>query len=972
MLSRKRKKKRKGLIATTIAFLVTAHRLTVMYRMAVGLMFMLTFTGYIVTIKKVVKTDDTPVCKCEYIGLEEYYRTHGGKHLTSVSSDSLSGSTYINNSPASGANPYGFKTYELNDNQIKRLARLCYQEQSNGGIAGLMAEATIMINLYERNNSTKPVDEFIDNCGWFYGTKGDKKHSNKDFMERGKYNEDSYNAVVNVIVKGERVLPNYADEHDSKNDISKLLIDGVDRKDLIKTPTKFVPHSTEIHNKMGSVYRFLWAPNDKSDPFGYIPSTKEKYEREGKAIEPKETVEQIVARVASSNSSVKGLSLDNTVQVANSNSGVLGKYIENEKSVPLYDNYTFLPTAYEYWDTDYSQFWDNPSSPLNGLGDWENHKGLNAVTEENANGHTFPDTNRQGKFAPDDLEIVDGRVVVAANYRVTQKPSEALNDFLEKAKDKSYYTGSTGAKSDPPIAKEKGIIRAVGLYIDVVLDNGTVIPCILGDAKAQHYGPAPVYKSYMDDTISNGYCQSQFKLVGGNSKGRLASFSILELCRVRSGRNQRFMSVLNGHKIKSIRSYDIHSNASNDYKTYFKDGQGTVSSYGLGGGTSGKDIKTSSSVSCSYGGETIPKKDLLRNCTCEGNCTCHDRAMKNDGITINKDGTVTLPVRSVDGSIINNKNTGVKTGVLTETPGLPQGVYCDLQGKQLTGTEVFELFKSQNPTVANLYKDSFGIAPGISTTNLWREQNIPDIWKNNFQDNIGIIHFTQMRDGNRGVEKWATLPLKYASRGSDGLSNDRTTYSQAGCGFSSLSIISSTMLHKYVTPPEIIMAAYLSPSLNPDPSNKLSIYNGHTLNWNGSSTVMDTFRYNGKKLFLTESENGVTQSRVDRTLSAGGMVSLSVGGMWTNNRHYIVIREKLPNGNYLTVDSSNWTYGVKHPKAKPNVEHPWSDFTSNAAGHTTYVRPSEVYKEYISSLSMKLAVPSNSDTKNDIKEMTQL
>ena len=151
--------------------------------------------------------------------------------------------------------------YKLTSTQIAKLARLCVQEQGN--LAGVKAEASLMANLLETNAARQRkygtdgngLYNYVRNGGWFYKA--------SYFMDHGSATPAQVAAVKDVLVNGNRTLPQYVDEHDCISDIKSISTgDKSDRSDYIKG-------KTVIRNRYGSTYTFYCFPAAGCDPFGY-------------------------------------------------------------------------------------------------------------------------------------------------------------------------------------------------------------------------------------------------------------------------------------------------------------------------------------------------------------------------------------------------------------------------------------------------------------------------------------------------------------------------------------------------------------------------------------------------------------------------------------------------------------------------------------------------------------------------------
>ena len=162
---------------------------------------------------------------------------------------------------------YPGKRYNLTETQIKKLARLCVQEQ--GSVAGVKAEASLMANLLETSPSRMAkygtdgagLVKWVRDGGWFYRA--------AYFMDNGNAASKHIEAVRDVLVDGNRTLPQYVDEHDCFSDIKSISTGA------IRDRSAYLKDVTVIKNKMGSTYTFFCFPASGSDPFGY---TREAYE----------------------------------------------------------------------------------------------------------------------------------------------------------------------------------------------------------------------------------------------------------------------------------------------------------------------------------------------------------------------------------------------------------------------------------------------------------------------------------------------------------------------------------------------------------------------------------------------------------------------------------------------------------------------------------------------------------------------
>ena len=154
--------------------------------------------------------------------------------------------------------------YDLTALQLKKLARLCDQEQ--GSVAGCAAEASLMANLYELvgHKKYKSLYEYVRNGGWFYRA--------AYYMDNGSCTASELAAVKDVLVNGNRTLPLYVDEHDCFSDIKSATNNG--KAITITDRSAYKQNVTIIKNRYQSTYTFWSFPAPGSDPFGYTDNAR--------------------------------------------------------------------------------------------------------------------------------------------------------------------------------------------------------------------------------------------------------------------------------------------------------------------------------------------------------------------------------------------------------------------------------------------------------------------------------------------------------------------------------------------------------------------------------------------------------------------------------------------------------------------------------------------------------------------------
>ena len=638
---------------------------------------------------------------------------------------------------------------------------------------------------------------------------------------------------------------------------------------------------------------------------------------------------------SSDNSTSVTIGSTGSTGIAKSGSNRLGKLISQDGNVPVYDGFTMNSDKYGYFDRSYKQFWDGSNleiPALKGLGDFTLSESLRGTVYEGTGDNVkglFETSYIKGKYDKADHKnamLVDGRVAMAVPAAMILEDANFAK-YQEFCQNPDNYAPRKIVA--PPFLKTKFESQSgftsentLGRYIDIVLDNGTVIPAIVTSGKGSHLGSHPnsSYSSkYSYDVEGRGWVQLTYENKGTGSapvKGdKVHSFMLFEPWWGSTALN----NALKGHKVVGTRTYkNIQFNKRNGYKEEFISG-GTDSSFGLTGGSStGTASIDGNSVIASDTGANSSGSNL---CNCQAGCSCGCPCSKGGG-----NGDIS--------STVGNVRIG-----LSATPGLPQGLYCDTSGKQLTPDEVVALYSSSAPNLYNNLKDYLGIAPSISTPEYWN--GVPDSFKDKFGDGQGVVHYCQFEPEPYWDKKYV-----YKSTSDDSIVSN-ANFRSSSCGFSDLSIITSTMLHKYISPPEIILTSFIAPKISTSPSKDKRVFSGNVLYSPNADTILDCFKFKGKPLFNVQTGGGLNQNRVDEVLNAGGVVQfVTSSSIWTGGGHYVIIRHKDSEGNYYTVDSGNWAHGTH--SGKPDRKTSFAELTAGIkSGQEVYVSPGEGYNDYI-------------------------
>lgn len=289
------------------------------------------------------------------------------------------------------------------------------------------------------------------------------------------------------------------------------------------------------------------------------------------------------------------------------------------------------------------------------------------------------------------------------------------------------------------------------------------------------------------------------------------------------------------------------------------------------------------------------------------------------------------------------------TGTLTSTPGRMQGFYQNAAGVDVSQEEILQICSKFGDTAP--YVEHFGKSPEeLQNTSKF----VSDPWKDKFGDqNYGVIQYLQWAPAYGG------LIHKFYQRGA------RSTLTSSGCGSSAMSIIYSTMLHRYITPTEMCMA--------------IASYNdryGTNYFWHATSVdagamdqssrldvLFEDMKYNGKSLLSAEHAS-IDEQKWKDTMNAGGMVcwvsrnGKSYGPYWGNNGgHWVVCRTYDKEADvYYMVDSANveGQHSLNPERtADPNTPNTFTTIRNacKSPNDVWYITPGPGYSDYLSSLS---------------------
>lgn len=312
------------------------------------------------------------------------------------------------------------------------------------------------------------------------------------------------------------------------------------------------------------------------------------------ANEKKQEENQLANQNGNKGGSFSGGSLE-----AKENGELITDTTLNPYGMPIYDGWTLNEdellefandngidsSIVSIWDVDYSQFSSSDFSnipQLYGLGDFTSSplghpmvsimkisacssNSLQMVNwnKAKANGIYEEKTVTGGKKAP----LIDGRIPVALPWRVVTDANKVTPEVEAEFNDSEGLTvnspkGANGTKENSinigkPASDVWNVSACLSMYIDLLLDDGSVIALVTADNKAVHLGgPVNKWGDVCDDIAANGYAHIRYS----NQPGNWGYQGVIELiCAGDSlgDTTARDMMQLSGKKIVGFRAYGV-------------------------------------------------------------------------------------------------------------------------------------------------------------------------------------------------------------------------------------------------------------------------------------------------------------------------------------------------------------------------------------------------------------------------------
>ena len=157
-----------------------------------------------------------------------------------------------------------FRTYDLSETELQKIASLCVHEQPTH--KGRAAEASLMANIYDlRGITNKSLYEFVRTCGWWANSKA--------YMDEMCASEEDVENIRKVLCEGKRIIPAYVNEHDYIGDIE--VVTNYGKAINKKNSSEYIQYVSQIKqldshfDGSGITYTYYCHPDKGCDPFGY-------------------------------------------------------------------------------------------------------------------------------------------------------------------------------------------------------------------------------------------------------------------------------------------------------------------------------------------------------------------------------------------------------------------------------------------------------------------------------------------------------------------------------------------------------------------------------------------------------------------------------------------------------------------------------------------------------------------------------
>lgn len=271
-------------------------------------------------------------------------------------------------------------------------------------------------------------------------------------------------------------------------------------------------------------------------------------------------------------------------------------------------------------------------------------------------------------------------------------------------------------------------------------------------------------------------------------------------------------------------------------------------------------------------------------------------------------------------------NGGGSSLELKESKGEFQGLWSDKNGKTLTTSEMLAYKGSGNAGGQDNAK-----LVGLKEQSPVKVNYSKDPFKKKFGDGVGVIWYHQS-----SANAWGS----YMTHPNAGSGN---TIPKSFCGGYSTSIVLSTMLHKYINPPEILYAAHSYGARHGGGGCTFTNGLGMFISEN-QNKLLNEQMFDGKKVLKATLSGELTKTELDKALDAGGMViGCFTRPIASGDGHFVVIRSKDSDGNYYLADPS---HSDRPEEKKVNSKLTFEKLSGWSKGQVNYVVPGPGYSVY--------------------------
>lgn len=285
--------------------------------------------------------------------------------------------------------------------------------------------------------------------------------------------------------------------------------------------------------------------------------------------------------------------------------------------------------------------------------------------------------------------------------------------------------------------------------------------------------------------------------------------------------------------------------------------------------------------------------------------------------------------------------------VIGENKGQFQGFWTDVDGAVNSAKMMEYVYRLNSATQVEMVKHLEYVGVSNKTNNPVLRQDKYKV----YGDDIGFIYYRQSSYSRTDCDgfNWLYTPW-VAKEVKIGDSMRSTNLGTMFCGGFCTSMVMSTMLHRYVSPSEIVIAGATYHDRHNTPASSL-FYNG-MFPFTSMELLFNDMKFNGKPMFTcTNLELGNDKDQIIEKINNGGMgiVILDSKSGVTSGGHYVIIREITEDGKALLGNSSYSVNALLGEPKNMNTEWDWERLLNGSSGaraNVLVIEPAEGLIEY--------------------------